>query len=657
MARIHELIRQIAATNPPLAEDITREVDALSDRRAFGLNFERHTPERVELPGRTVRRGDKVHVLPPRGDTPNAENSRLWRVSTITDGVATIERYPTMNPPKTCEASVEDLVVVAEFRDPIYPGLVSTGKVERGGDKPFHTVINAENFHALQTLLFTHRGKVDLVYIDPPYNTGARDWKYNDNYVDKEDHYRHSKWLAMLERRLLLAKELLAASGLILVSIDDREHARLRLLMDQVFAPDNYVATFVWRTDGNLDNQAVVKTNQEYVVAYANSLASVFISGVKDPNLEDDSKLFNDEIRNSVVKNGPKNPISGITLEPGFPASVQEAVIPARQDTWPHFDEDMIIREGVLQNQVTVKSGWASANLVRSFVRGGYAPVVDTKGQQTVFEITHTGAIEGVKKRREGQHHILTVLMNMGTVETAGNQLRALGVEFPYPKPLPLMEYLLSFAPKDGLILDFFAGSGTSTHATLRLNKRDGGQRRSISVTHNEVSDSTRAALLEGGLRPVDPEWQANGIFESVTKPRIEKAMVNGHPDGFDENVEFFTLTYEAPLRVQANRDFERIAPLLWLRAGSRGRRVDVIADKGWDVAEAYGVLFDLDRAAEFVAAVRRSAAVTHTFVVTDDDRLFQAVVRDLPDSVEPVRLYESYLTNFRIDATRAVSQ
>jgi adenine-specific DNA-methyltransferase len=102
---------------------------------------------------------------------------------------------------------VDNLVVVAEFRDPIYPGLVSTGRVERGGDKPFHTVINAENFHALETLLFTHRGAVDCIYIDPPYNTGAKDWKYNNDYVEGDDLYRHSKWLAFIERRLLLARE------------------------------------------------------------------------------------------------------------------------------------------------------------------------------------------------------------------------------------------------------------------------------------------------------------------------------------------------------------------------------------------------------------------------------------------------------------------
>ena len=178
MSRLNDLIRQLRLKDPALADDMEREVSALADRRTFGLNFERHTPEAVELPGRRVRRGDKVRILPPRGTVPTKADERLWRVVAIdgTDGVRTAA-LESADGEETASAAVADLVVVAEFREPIYPGLVSTGKVERGGDKPFHSVINAENYHALQTLLFTHRGKVDCIYIDPPYNTGARDWR------------------------------------------------------------------------------------------------------------------------------------------------------------------------------------------------------------------------------------------------------------------------------------------------------------------------------------------------------------------------------------------------------------------------------------------------------------------------------------------------
>jgi adenine-specific DNA-methyltransferase len=238
VARIHDLIRQLADESPDLAREIEREIDVLSERRAFGLNFERHTPEEVELPNRPVRRGDKVHILPPRAETPKAANAVMWVVEE-TDravGTATVARVDPKGTVETRDVDLVDLVVVAEFRDPIYPGLESTGAVECGGDKPYHSVINGENFHALQTLLFTHRGKVDAIYIDPPYNTGARDWKYNNDYVESDDQYRHSKWLAFMERRLLLAKELLnPENSVLIVTIDEKEVHRLALLLEQVF--------------------------------------------------------------------------------------------------------------------------------------------------------------------------------------------------------------------------------------------------------------------------------------------------------------------------------------------------------------------------------------------------------------------------------------
>lgn len=139
--------------------------------------------------------------------------------------------------PETQVLLAEDLVVVAEFKDRVYPGLVETGRVERGGeDRPYHTVINGENYHALKMLTYTHRRRVDAIYIDPPYNTGAKDWKYNNSYIESDDDYRHSKWLAFMERRLTLARELLNPDdSVLIVTIDEKEYARLALLLEQVF--------------------------------------------------------------------------------------------------------------------------------------------------------------------------------------------------------------------------------------------------------------------------------------------------------------------------------------------------------------------------------------------------------------------------------------
>ena len=204
----------------------------------------------------------------------------------------------------------------------------------------------------------------------------------------------------------------------------------------------------------------------------------------------------------------------------------------------------------------------------------------------------------------------------------------------------------------------------------MRLNKQDGGRRRCISITNNEVSADEQKALRKNDLRPGDPEWEALGISEYITKPRIEAAITGKTPegepikgdykftdefpmaDGFEENVEFFDLTYHAPRPVAHHREFAAVAPLLWLKAGAQGRRIDKPLDD-FDVADTYGVLFDLDASQHFVVAVNQADSVRMSFIITDDDRGFQSVCSELPGRVEAVRLYASYLSNFVINAGR----
>jgi len=242
VSRLTELLRQARKADPQLGADLEAEIGALTKRRTFGLVFEQHQPEAVELPGRAVRRGDKVRALPPRGET-KTRDQRLWRV-TRTER-ANGQRMAQLveldaEEPETQAVPADDLVIVAEFRDRIYPGLIETGRVGRGGDKPFHAVINAENYHALEMLTYTHRHSIDAIYIDPPYNTGAKDWKYNNDYVESDDNYRHSKWLAMMERRLKVARELLNPDdSVLIVTIDEKEYLRLGLLLEQTFPEAN----------------------------------------------------------------------------------------------------------------------------------------------------------------------------------------------------------------------------------------------------------------------------------------------------------------------------------------------------------------------------------------------------------------------------------
>jgi adenine-specific DNA-methyltransferase len=240
--------------------------------------------------------------------------------------------------------------------------------------------------------------------------------------------------------------------------------------------------------------------------------------------------------------------------------------------------------------------------------------------------------------------------------------------KFPFPKSLYAVEDSLRFFvanKKTAVVLDFFSGSGTTAHAVMRLNRQDSGQRQCISVTNNEVGAEEQEALRKAWLRAGDKDWESHGICDYITKPRVAAAVTGRTPDGqpikgeykftdefpmsdgFEESAEFFTLTYETPVSINHNRAFERIAPLLWMRAGSRGPRIDKLPVEGWAVVDAYGLLVEADAATPFIRAVQRAPDLRIAYIVTDDDRRFQALARRLPDGVEPVRLYESYLTNF----------
>lgn len=710
MSRLNDLIRQVGLSNPTLAADLQRELAALADRRSFGLNFERHVPEAVELPGRPVRKGDKVRVLPPRGQSRTRENDRLWRVISVDRANGRARLVSLIDETDSAQPALDDLVVVAEFRDPIYPGLVSTGKVERGADKPFHTVINAENYHALEALLFTHRGKVDCIYIDPPYNTGARVWKYNNDYVEADDYYQHSKWLAFMERRLLLAKQLLAPDGSIVVTIDEHEVHRLGILLQQVFTEfTQQMVTIVNNPKGV--TQGYLSRVEEYALYCFGPDAD--LAGVPDDLLTHRDEPESDEpVRprwKGLLRSGDEslrtdrpNMYYPVWLDPttrrldraGDPLPLGSDPTYDERDgelvaAWPVRTDGTQGRWGVGPDTLNelIREGHASCGsydkrrktwgitYLSAQVRGDLATgKLQVLGRDEVTGVADVAYVSGAQRRARTVWHRSSHDAGAHGTDLIG-ALLGTGRAFPFPKSLYAVEdsiRLLVGDKPEATVLDFFSGSGTTAHAVMRLNRQDGGRRQSISVTNNEVSADEQKVLREHGRRPGDPEWEEHGICEYITKPRIQAAITGLTPagdsikgdykftdefpmaDGFEENVEFFTLTYESPLRVASNRDFERIAPLLWLRAGARGRRIEDVSS-GWDVAEAYGVLADLDKVDDFVRAVSGQESVSVAFIVTDEDRLFQSVVRDLPEGVEPVRLYEAYLRNFEIEAGRSV--
>ncbi|NKL12274.1 site-specific DNA-methyltransferase [Rhizobium leguminosarum bv. viciae] len=706
MSRLTDLIAQAKMKDSALGRELEREFKVLSSRRSFGLNFERHSPESVELPGRPVRKGDKVRILPPRGPSSKGD-LRVWKVLKLdpSKNEAHLELVGSSEPEHQTVAK-DDLLVIADFKDYIYPGLVSTGKVQRGGDKPFHTVINGENFHALEALTFTHRGKIDAIYIDPPYNTGAKDWKYNNDYVESEDLYRHSKWLAFIERRLKVARELLDPSSSVLIAtIDEKEFLRLGLLLEQTF-PDAEIQMIssVINPKGTARGNEFARVD-EYI--FFVKLGDVQISRWNWDMLNEKDYALDEEVRwRGLARTGRKGlrahnpgswyPIyvnedgSGIhsvgdtvwigeeppTVSPAGTVAIWPPASNGQQYSWSVVPETLrtLMQKGAVR---TGRIDFTRQSVPIYYLSFNQLAAID-EGRLTIVGTAEDGTLD-LRYADGARSAAPRTVWNM-TSHDAGSHgtslLRSLMPDrrFPFPKSLYAVEDALRFFVKskpDAVVLDFFSGSGTTAHAVMRLNRQDGGRRQCISITNNEVGAAEQIALRREGLRPGDDDWEKWGICDYITKPRIAASITGKTPQGqdiagdykfadefpiahgFEENAEFFTLTYETPIAVSHNRAFSRISPILWMRAGSKGRRIETVPVTGWELADSYGLLVDLDQASSFCRAIDGKSEVRIAYIVTDDDRRFQAVTRHLPSSVEPVRLYESYLTNFRFSMGR----
>lgn len=433
-------------------------------------------------------------------------------------------------------------------------------------------LIKGDNLEVLKHLVNGYREQIKMIYIDPPYNTGSDGFVYQDSFnfslddlsrlagIDKAEAERilsfttkgsnsHSAWLTFMYPRLYIARELLKEDGVIFISIDDNEQSQLKLICDEVFGEENLLSQFTWRTDGNFDNQAKIKINHEYILCYTKSPGLFGFPEVLDPNVDESSKLFNDEIINTIVKNGPKNPISKVVLPVGFRASFSEGVIKARSDSYPFFHNDAFVKNGELTNEVVVESGWSSKRNLELFIGNNLKPTLDTKGQLTDYRLTENGAIESVKVRNI-QSHVVSVLMNMGNTQSMGAQLsKEFDIPFSFPKPISLIKYLISIATnQDSLVLDFFAGSGTTHHALMELNSFDNGGRKCISIQLPEKTLKDSLAYQKG----------YKTIFE-ITQDRLEKSansVINKNPN-FKGDLGFKIYETTNDFRPNIDDDFE----------------------------------------------------------------------------------------------------
>lgn len=376
----------------------------------------------------------------------------------------------------------EELPVLKEVKE---RALISKDK-----DAPNHILIEGDNLEALTTLAYTHAGRIDVIYIDPPYNTGNKDFVYNDSYVDTEDSYRHSKWLSFMSRRLKIAKQLLSDKGVIFISIDDNEQAQLKLLCDEVFGSSNNVGTIIWKKKTNGNNMGLIPPVHDYILCFAKSIENLSNAYFGLP-------LSEEYIKKTYKNpdNDPRGPWTTTDLSanhkgPYFPITnpiTGEIHYPSQGRYWVFNEKEVLrrIKEGLI---IFGKTG-KSKPVQKVFLKNRELKKLPVDSWWDKHGLNEDGTIE------------LYTIFGENKV-------------FIHPKPSILIKHLLTLSStENSTVLDFFAGSGTTLHATMQLNAEDGGHRQCILVTNNE-----------------------NGICENVTYER-NKRVIQGYTTPKGEKV------------------------------------------------------------------------------------------------------------------------
>ena len=696
MAILDELVTQIE--NPDLRARIAAEVEKLAKQKKFGLVFEEHLPECTPLWDIPVKKGGKVALK-------TGQVSDFYTVLKIEDGIATC-----LNKDKsaTAEFKVDELVSVAEFGEPIYPYLKPIDKVCNAPDSDlWHTLIEADNYHALQLLESLYAGKVDCIYIDPPYNTGARDWKYNNDYVDNTDQYRHSKWLSFMQKRLKLAKMLLnPEDSVLIVTIDEKEYLHLGCLLEEMFPEAE-----IQMVSSAINGKGVSRGSEffrvnEYLFFVKIGNCSVAELPLQDEWLGNIKTSTTKQVRwGSLMRSGSG---SDRKDSPGcfYPIYISKdkthfcgagEVVPVGVDRNTVKTPDNVIAIFPIHDDGTEGRWQYSREKYLELQAKGYARIsTQTKKEATIRYIS-----EGWQKRVESGE-----IKVMGNAEDGslifdddeyeqkyipGNQWwiashdatefgskllnKMIGKRFSFPKSLYAVHDAIRFfvANKpDALIVDFFAGSGTTLHAINLLNAEDGGHRRCIIVTNNEVSDAEAKEMAKRGLKPGDDEWEKLGIARYVTWPRtvcsIEGHDVNGNPlkgnylgidipmaDGFKANAAYFKLGFLDKNAVALGRQFKEMLPTLWMKAGAHGA-CPTIGEEQVDMLilpeNKFAVLVDEKEYMAFAEKLDEHPEIETVFIITDSESGYRDMIAGL-DVKESYQLYRDYLDNFRINAAR----
>lgn len=410
---------------------------------------------------------------------------------------------------------------------------VKDKEIKTDKNKMTNLLIEGDNLHSLKSLQFTHRSKCSLIYIDPPYNTGNKDFKYNDNFVDKEDNWRHSKWLSFMNKRLKLAKELLTDNGILFISIDDNEQAQLKLLCDEIFGEQNFMATIHWRKNRKPHNAGnTMSISHEFIHVYCKQN--------KIKLIQEFSRMKNDDKGNytiyPILQGDKKERIytfpKGTVCEC---SNLKKGIIKAKNNELLNIEilDDVEVKDNKLQKDIKIKgryrltdeSGRLSTAILNNniFINVNGFPKEKRYRTEKDFKVDNHYWDLDKGKNEDANDTIKNIF------KKTNNNI------FSYPKPVVLLKKILTcINNKNAIVVDFFAGSGTTGHAVLELNKEDGGNRQFILCTNNE-----------------------NNICEEVTYERLNK-VINGYTTIKGEEIEGIrgNLKY---YKVKLEEDYEDI--------------------------------------------------------------------------------------------------
>lgn len=697
MAAINDLISQIQ--DETLRNRIQEEVSKMAKQKKFGLVFEEHMPESTPLYDMPIKRGCNVMRRDSKDD------KAIYVVLKVEGDTAVCVKPEQKDEAVTFE--LKDIVRVAEFGEPIYPYLKQLDSVCNAPDSDlWHTLIEADNYHALQLLEYLYAGKVDCIYIDPPYNTGAKDWKYNNDYVDGNDAYRHSKWLSFMERRLKLAKKLLnPADSVLIVTIDEKEYLHLGCLLEEMFPEAN-----IQMISSTISRKGAARMNSftrvnEFI--YFVMLGDYVLEPLDDADYAKKGETIHWQSfrRSSAANIRTSRPFQFYPIY----VDIESRKIIKIGDAIPHEMDRFSVEQ--LENCVAVfpvrddgtEMMWGiTPEECRVRAAKGYikaAKYTPNKPQQFVMQYLMSGTIKDIN---DGKITV-TGYASDGSVEAENSETRnimpksqwsfdthdardygskilkaMLGDRFDFPKSLYAVHDCLNYFEKrkpNALIIDFFAGSGTTMHAVNLLNAEDGGHRRCIMVTNNEVSADEAKMLKDKGYQPGDAEWEKLGIAHYVTWPRtvcsIEGHDVNGNPlkgdylgsepalhmsDGFKANAAFFKLGFLDPTAVSLGMRFSEMLPTLWLKTGAKGKCPELSGEQIPDMLilpeNQFAVLINENAFADFAEKLAAHPEIQTVFLATDYEVNYQSMVKNL-NVANAYQLYRDYLDHFRVNRGR----